>query len=226
MNPTSPKCFFSLEEFEHKELFTGTQHVWEAVKNLSSYLKSQSLGKIESHIPEGVILQETHLISIAKDCIIEPGVFIQGPCIIGEGSIIRNGAYIRGNVLLGKKCVVGHASEVKNSILLNHAAAPHFNYVGDSILGNNTNLGAGVICANLRLDKKQISIIIAGKVFHTEMQKLGLILGDGSGLGCNSVANPGTIVGKDSFCSPCLSFGGWIPAGSMVKGQHFTVEAR
>jgi NDP-sugar pyrophosphorylase family protein len=223
MSPTSPNAFFLLEEFEHKQLFTGSEHVWDALKNLPSYLDKQKLGTIEVELPKGVHLEDAHLISIRKGCVIEPGSFIQGPCILGEGTVVRNGAYIRGHVITGKNAVIGHSTEVKNSIFLNHAAAPHFNYVGDSILGNHTNLGAGVVCSNLRLDKKMISIIIAGQVFPTELQKLGLIIGDGSQMGCNAVANPGTILGKDVFCYPCVNVGGWIPGKTIVKGQHFSV---
>ena len=226
MSPTNPSSFFSLEEFEHKQLFIESEHVWDALKNLSSYLNNQKLGLIEVEIPKGVYLQDAHLISIGKGCVIEPGSFIQGPCILGEGTVVRHGAYIRGYVITGKNAVIGHSTEVKNSIFLDHAAAPHFNYVGNSILGNQTNLGAGVICSNLRLDKKSISIIIAGQVFVTDMQKLGLIMGDRSQIGCNSVANPGTILGKEVFCHPCVNVGGWIPAKSIVKGQHFSVGTK
>jgi len=225
MSFTHPDAFFSLEEFNHKDLFRDCEHVWDAVKNLSSYLSSQTLGKIEVEISSGVHLQDAHLISIAKGCVIEPGAFIQGPCIIDEGSTVRHGAYIRGHVVIGKNCVIGHGTEIKNSILLDHAAAPHFNYVGNSILGNHTNLGAGAICANLRLDKKHVTIKMGKEFFLTGMQKLGLILGDHGQMGCNSVANPGTIMGKEAVCAPCVNVGGWVPEKSMVKGQKIIVEA-
>jgi NDP-sugar pyrophosphorylase family protein len=226
MSLTSPTSFFSLESFAHKNLFIDSEPAWDALKKLSSYLSNLSLGKIESEIQDGVTLVQKDRISIGRDCVIEPGAYIQGPCIIGDGTIIRHGAYIRGDVITGKNCVIGHSSEVKHSILLNNAAAAHFNYVGDSILGNHTNLGAGVICANLRLDKKPIHIIIAGKVFMTDMTKLGLILGDHSQLGCNSVSNPGTVFGKDSFCLPCVNVSGYVPDRFIVKGQQFSLEAK
>ena len=226
MSLTHPNAFFSLEDFEHENLFRDCEHVWDAIKNISSYLNSQPLGKIEVQIPAGVHLQDAHLISIAKGCVIEPGAFIQGPCLIGEGSTVRHGAYIRGHVIVGKNCVIGHGTEIKHSILLNDAAAPHFNYVGNSILGNHTNLGAGVICANLRLDKKPITVKMGKEFFLTGMQKLGLILGDHGQMGCNSVANPGTVMGKEATCAPCVNVGGWVPEGSMVKGQKIIVEAR
>ncbi|NDD58251.1 MAG: hypothetical protein EBZ47_03230, partial [Chlamydiae bacterium] len=143
---------------------------------------------------------------------------------IGDFSQIRSHAYIRGNVITGTHCLIGHTTEIKNSILLNHAAAPHFNYLGDSILGNYTNLGAGAKCSNLRLDKKNIHIIVAGKVFNTNRQKLGLILGDYSQLGCNSVTNPGTIFGQKVLCYPCVTVSGYIPNHSLIKGQKFIIE--
>jgi len=226
MSLTSPTSFFSLESFYHKDLFLGNEHVWDALKNLSSYLSTLSLGKIEREIPDGVTLVQKDRISIGKDCIIEPGAYIQGPCVIGDGTSVRHGAYIRGDVIIGKNCVIGHASEIKHSILLDRASAAHFNYVGESILGNQTNLGAGVVCANLRLDKKPIHIIISGKVFMTNMTKLGLILGDHSQMGCNSVSNPGTVFGRDSFCLPCVNVGGYVPHSFIVKGQQFSLEAK
>ena len=226
MSPTRAESFFSLDNYIHKDLFSNIEHVWEALDHLPAYLQSSSLGLIEIDVPEMVTLVNKHQISIAKGCIIEPGCYIQGPCILSEGTAVRHGAYVRGNVITGKNCVIGHATEVKNSIFLDNAAAPHFNYVGDSILGNHTNLGAGVVCANLRLDKKNIHVIIAGRAFDTARQKMGLIAGDFSSMGCNSVSNPGTLLGRESMCFPCVNVSGYIPKGSLVKGQQFSVEAR
>ncbi len=226
MHSTSPHAFFLLEEFAHQEIFHKIEHVWDAIKNIPTYLSNRELGIIESEIPEGVYLHDAHLISIGKNCKIEPGAFIQGPCIIGDDSEIRQGAYIRGNVVTGRKCIIGHGTEIKNSLLLNSAKAPHFNYVGDSILGFDTNLGAGVICSNLRLDHQNISLSIHGRIFPTYMKKLGLILGDQSQIGCNTVSNPGTLIGKEVLCFPCINIGGWIPEKSIIKGQKFSVEVR
>lgn len=226
MHLTSPESFFSIEEFEHSSLFQQIEHVWDVLPNISIYLSKYSLGKIESPLPEGLHLENPHLIQIGKNCLIEPGCFIKGPCIIGDFSEIRQGAYIRGHVITGKKCIIGHSTEIKNSILLDGAKAPHFNYVGDSILGKDTNLGAGVICSNLRLDNQNINFLIKGRIFSSRSNKIGLILGDRSQIGCNTVSNPGTLIGKDVLCFPSLNIGGWIPEKSIIKGQKFSVEVR
>lgn len=225
MKDAHPQLFFTLDDFTHKELFTNSQYVWDALKQLTSYLDTKSLGEKNSMVPEGVCLVKSHLITIGKDCVIEPGAYIEGPCIIGDGTIIRHGSYIRGYVVTGNSCVIGHATEVKHSIFLNRAKAAHFNYVGDSILGNDTNLGAGVICANLRIDKKNIHVMVDGKRLDTQMQKLGLILADGAQMGCNSVSNPGTLMGRGSMCFPCVNVSGAVPDKSIVKGSKFSIEA-
>jgi NDP-sugar pyrophosphorylase family protein len=212
--------FFSLEGFEHRKLFEGTEYAWEALERLEEYLAGLKLGKIEVEIPEGVILVNRELISIGKGAVVEPGAYIQGPCVIGEGAQVRFGAYIRGFVVAGRCAVIGHATEVKHSIFLNEATAGHFNYVGDSILGNRVNLGAGVKCANLRLNHKPISIIHEGKVIQTKLKKLGAIIGDDAQLGCNAVTNPGTLIGPKSFCYPCLNVGGILPPNTTMRNRR------
>ena len=211
------KQFFSLENYSHASLFEGCQYPWEALDRLKDYLSSLELGKIEVAIPATVHLVNAHLISIGPGTVVEPGAYIQGPCSIGKNCIIRHGAYIRGNVLIGDSCVIGHDTEVKHSIFFNGAAAAHFNYVGDSILGNGSNLGAGVKCANLRLDHQPICVATAGEKIDTGLLKLGAIIGDGAKVGCNCVLNPGTFLGKNSFCFPCLNIYGFIPEGGKVK---------
>ena len=221
-----PSYYFSFQNFLMGPLFRNVTSVWEVLENLPVYLKSQNLGKIEISIPNGVYLENPDLISIGKGTIIEPGVYIKGPAVIGENCEIRHGAYLRENVLLGDGAVVGHDSEIKNSILFPRAHAAHFNYVGDSILGSDTNLGAGVKCANFRLDHKEIFVEIDGIKINTKRKKLGLILGDHSQVGCNSVTNPGTLIGKKVFCYPCVNLGGSILSDSKIKSQKtYIVEA-
>ncbi len=212
-----PGQFFSLKEYSHSSLFEGCQYPWEALTRLQEYLKTLSLGKIAIEIPAGVHLINPESISIGEGSIIEPGAYVQGPCSIGKNCIIRHGAYIRGDVITGDSCVIGHDTEMKHSILFNHSAAAHFNYVGDSILGNKINLGAGVKCANLRLDHQPIHIFIQGEKINTGLSKLGAIVGDGAQVGCNCVINPGTILAKNSFCFPCLNVYGFVPENSKVK---------
>lgn len=213
----SPEAFFSLSTFEHAPLFEGCEYVWDALKGLSSYLTNNALGKIECSIPSSVHLLSPETISIGEGTLIEPNVLIQGPCIIGKNCQIRQGAYLRGNILLGDNCIIGHTTEVKNSIFLNSASAAHFNYVGDSILGNAVNLGAGAKCANLRLDHHPITLRVEGKKINTGLKKFGAILGDGCQIGCNAVLNPGTVLGKQAGCYPLLSIHGYIPAGKIIK---------
>ncbi|MCL2789291.1 MAG: hypothetical protein FWD79_01460 [Desulfobulbus sp.] len=141
-------------------------------------------------------------VKIGKGVLIESGAMIKSPAIIGDQSEIRQGAYLRGNCLVGKRCVVGHATEVKHSILLNDAKAGHFAYLGDSILGNRVNLGAGTKCANLRFSSGNITVRNGELTLDTGMKKLGAIIGDDSQTGCNSVTNPGTILGPDSLLMP------------------------
>ena len=156
-------------------------------------------------------------ISIGKGCIVEPGVLIKGPTIIGDMTEVRQGAYIRGNCLIGNRCVVGHSTEAKTTIMLNGAKAGHFAYLGDSILGNDVNLGAGTKLANFKIIKAEIKLRAGGKVYNTGLRKLGAILGDQTETGCNSVTSPGTLLGKKSLVYPCVNVpGGYYPDRSAV----------
>ncbi|HEX4839621.1 MAG TPA: UDP-N-acetylglucosamine diphosphorylase [Rhabdochlamydiaceae bacterium] len=217
MQEATANIFFSLEAYFHRELFEGTGYVWEALHRLTSYLQEQELGKIEAKVPVGAHLINPELISIGEGTIIEPGAYIEGPAIIGPFNQIRHGAYIRGGVVTGEKCVIGHATEIKHSILLDRANAAHFNYVGDSILGNDVNLGAGVKLANFRLDHKEVFVLIQGQKIPTGLKKMGAILGDGAQLGCNAVANPGTLICPKAFCYPCVNIKGVVPSRAIYK---------
>jgi NDP-sugar pyrophosphorylase family protein len=209
--------FFSLEAYFHRELFEGAAFVWDALHRLTAYLEEQELGKIEVKVPATAYLIKPELISIGAGTVIEPGAYIEGPVIIGPHNLIRHSAYIRGNVITGEKCVIGHATEVKHSILLNGVQAAHFNYVGDSILGNDVNLGAGVKLANYRLDHKDVSILLQGQKILTGLKKLGAIVGDGAQIGCNAVTNPGTLIGPKAFCYPCVNIKGIIPSRAIYR---------
>ena len=204
----NPIFFFDLTNAGHEAFFSQAIFVWDLLKELNPYLLSLQLGKISCPIPKGVHLANEKQISIGKGTVIEPGVYIEGPCFIGENCHIRHAAYLRSDVLIGNNCSIGHASEIKHSIVLNKGAIPHFNYVGDSIIGQGANLGAGVICANLRLDHKEICVKIGEKEYNTGLKKFGAIVGDYSQIGCNSVLNPGTLLKKSSFIYPCSSFQG------------------
>lgn len=220
MNTFSPSLFFDLSNFEHSSLFDEHEPIWNVLKKIAPYLLAMSLGKIEGEIEPGAYLVNPELISIGKGSIVESGAYITGPCVIGENCEIRHGAYIRGHVIAGNKCVIGHTTEVKNSIFLNEAKAGHFAYVGDSILGNRVNLGAGTKCANLRFDGKNI-LICDGKIkINSGLRKIGLIAGDEAQTGCNSVPNPGTLMGKRSILGPCASYHGYLPENYVVKAAE------
>jgi NDP-sugar pyrophosphorylase family protein len=142
-----------------------------------------------------------------------------GPAWIGAGTEIRPGAYLRGNVIAGEGCVLGNACEFKNCLLMDRVAASHFNYVGDSILGNGAHLGGGVICSNLRLDQEPIVVRTADAAFETGLRKFGAILGDESEVGCNAVLNPGTLLGPRALVSPAIAVGGYVPAATIAHAR-------
>jgi UDP-N-acetylglucosamine diphosphorylase / glucose-1-phosphate thymidylyltransferase / UDP-N-acetylgalactosamine diphosphorylase / glucosamine-1-phosphate N-acetyltransferase / galactosamine-1-phosphate N-acetyltransferase len=212
-----PEYFFDLAGYKHAAVFDGSLYVWEAVTNIETYLKNLVLGRLEGKISPMAFLVDPEFISIGKNTTVEPGAYIKGPCVIGENCTIRQGAYIRGNCIAGDHCVIGHGTEVKNALFFDHAHAAHFAYVGDSILGNRVNLGAGTKCANLKMDKTEVAVEIEGEKLFTGRKKLGAIVGDDSQIGCNAVLNPGTLLGKNVSCYPCINVGGFIASNQLVR---------
>lgn len=220
MSSFIPKEYFDLSSFAHPLLFEGGFPVWTALRRIKNYFDSQKLGEILGSVEEGAHLVHPELIFIGKGTKVEAGAYIQGPCIIGDNCQIRHGAYIRGSVITGNDCVIGHATEVKNSIFLNEAKAGHLSYVGDSILGSRVNLGAGTKCANVRFDKKNVTVNLNGQKIDTGLRKFGAIFADDSQTGCNSVTNPGTIMGKNSRLGPCATVKGVVPKNHIVKAPE------
>ncbi|MFH1177697.1 MAG: hypothetical protein V1750_09850 [Acidobacteriota bacterium] len=218
MDDFLPRNFFNLEGFEHAALFGGGAPVWEALgEALDSYLESWPRWEVESALPPGVHLLEGR-VSIGRECRIEPGVVLRGPVIIGDGAEIRTGAYLRGGVVIGRGCVVGAHSELKRAILLDRAHAPHQNYVGDSILGRNVNLGAGTILSNVKNVGREITFRHCDELIHTGRRKLGAVLGDGCHTGCNTVLNPGVLMGPGCVTYPNTNLRpGLYPARTLVK---------
>lgn len=217
MTSLKPDYFFDLTEYSHAALFDNCEYVWEALAKLTDYFQSLSLGVIKAEIPAGAFLINPELIFIGDNTTVEPGAYIKGPCWIGQNCVIRHGAYIRGSVITGNHCVIGHDTEVKNTIMLNGSQAAHFAYLGDCIIGNHVNLGAGTKCANLKLDREPILVKLDSCVYQTNRRKLGAILGDKTQLGCNTVTNPGTLTGRNVYSYPCTNFGGFIPSGHTVQ---------
>jgi NDP-sugar pyrophosphorylase family protein len=214
----SPGAFFDLENFDHAELFDGSQPVWSALgKRLVSYLEARTEWTIEIDLHPGVHLMGDR-IAIAEGCQIEPGAVIIGPAVLDQGVTVRTGAYVRQNVVLAEGSLVGAHSEVKGSVLLPAAKAPHQAYVGDSILGRDVNLGAGTICSNVKNVGREVTFSAGGEVVHTGLRKFGAILGDGCKTGCNTVLNPGVLMGPESVTYTNASIrGGYYPAGTLIK---------
>ncbi|MBQ1988492.1 MAG: UDP-N-acetylglucosamine pyrophosphorylase, partial [Clostridia bacterium] len=151
---------------------------------------------------------------------------ITGPCIIGEGTEVRHCAFIRGNALVGKNCVVGNSTELKNVVLIGKVQVPHYNYVGDSVLGYGSHMGAGSITSNVKSDKTLVTVKVGDKRIETGLKKFGAILGDFVEVGCGSVLNPGTIIGKNSNIYPLSSVRGFVPASSIYKNAGEVVNKR
>lgn len=213
-----PAAFFDLGGFAHADLLDPDEPAWSALgQRLVDYLEGQRAWEIHVDLPAGVHLLGDRIL-IAPGCRIEPGAVIVGPAIIDEGVEIRTGAYVRQNVVLGAGSMVGAHSEVKGSILLPGAKAPHQAYVGDSILGRDVNLGAGTICSNVKNVGREVSFRAGGETIHTGLRKFGAILGDGCKTGCNTVLNPGVLMGPGSVTYVNASVrSGYYPAGTLVK---------
>jgi len=189
---------------------------------LKSHLKSFFNELDTNNVILGEVSDKAHIegshIYIAKGVTVEAGAFIKGPCYIGKGTKVRHGAYIRGNVYVGENCVVGHCTEVKHSVFLDGAKAGHFNYIGDSILGNDINLGAGTKLANLKMTPGNVVLKIDGKAVDSGIRKFGALIGDGTETGCNSVLNPGTILAPKSLVFPNVSaFGVHLKRVKLLK---------
>lgn len=180
------------------------------------WLRSQGHGAI----PKGVYVKGK--VYIHPSVKLPPMAVIEGPTWIGPGTEIRPNAYIRGKVIIGGNCVIGNACEFKNCLLLDGAQVPHFNYVGDSILGNGAHLGAGVILANLRLDQANVPVRLPTGTVDSGLRKFGAIFGDHAEAGCNAVIQPGTILGRKSVVMPCMAYGGYLEPGKMVYGKTET----
>ena len=221
----SPGDFFDLAGLEGAELFAGCEYVWDALKRLPDYLAQRARRDLRGEAAASATVEGEVL--LAPGAVIEPSAMVLGPAIIGPGCRVGHAAKLRGGVVMCPGSAVGHATEVKASILLPRAHAPHFNYVGDSILGRGSNLGAGAICSNFKLTKTKVTITIEGTRYDTGLLKLGAIVGDGCQIGCNTVLNPGTLLGKNVLTYPCTSVRGYVPPGAIVKlSQNFALAER
>lgn len=200
-------------------LFDECEYPWEMLPKIKELANKLIKEGIEGYtlISDGVL--------VGENVKIYPTATIEGPTIIGSGSEVRPGAFIRGGVITGENCVIGNSSELKNCILLNKVQIPHYNYIGDSILGNKAHTGAGTICSNLKSDGK--NVVIHGDIeYETGLRKIGGILADGADVGCNSVINPGTVIGKNTSVYALTSLRGVYPADCIVKGTKEIVKRK
>ena len=195
-----------------KELFDNSTYPWEMLPKIKEVIKHL----LETGIPGYTLLKEGVL--VGENVSIAPTATIIPPAIIGSNTEIRPGAYLRGNVITGDNCVLGNSSEFKNCILLYHVQAPHYNYVGDSILGNYAHMGAGSICSNLKSDGKNI-VIHGDTDIESGLRKIGGILGDHADIGCQCVLNPGTVIGQNTQVYPLSMVRGVIPEDSIYKAK-------
>lgn len=211
----TPADYLDLQQTDHASLFEGVTQAWEVLPRLKAYFeKDFKPGQHGKLIGQPVLGSQVY---IGKGAVIEPGVYIKGPAWIGPDCQIRHGAYIRENVIIGAGSVVGNSTEIKNSILFNNCQAPHFNYVGDSVLGTRAHLAAGVIVSNLKLNGDIISLRVGKANLSTGLRKFGALIGDGAEIGCNAVLNPGAIVGRGSLIYPGVIWRGILPANSIAK---------
>lgn len=206
------KNMFSLDETIAEGLFDGLTYPWEALSRISSYLIE--LGK---SLDKDLYEEKGENIWIAKSAVVAPTANINGPCIIDCDAQIRHCAFIRGNAIIGKGAVVGNSTELKNVVLFNKVQVPHYNYVGDSILGYKSHMGAGSITSNVKSDKTLVVVHDKDIKYETGLKKFGAMLGDNVEVGCNSVLNPGTVIGQNSNIYPLSSVRGVVPAGHIFK---------
>jgi len=202
-----------------KDLFSQSTYPWDMLPKIKDYI----IQLIKKGIPGYTQISDG--VYVGENVNIHPSAVIMPPAIIGDGTEIRPGAYIRGNVITGSKCVIGNSVELKNCILLDGVQVPHYNYVGDSVLGNKAHMGAGSICSNLKSDGKSV-VIHANEDIDTTLRKVGGILADNADVGCNCVINPGTVIGKGTRVYPMTMLRGVYPSHSIVKSTDNVVEMK
>lgn len=215
------KELYDLNETIAAKVFEGCVYPWEVLAKIGDFIVE--LGKT---LPEEEYEKRGDDVWIAKSATVFDSAYINGPCIIGKDAEVRQCAFIRGKAIVGEGAVVGNSTELKNVILFNKVQVPHYNYVGDSILGYRSHMGAGSITSNVKSDKKLITIKGPDEAIETGIKKIGAFLGDHVEVGCGSVLNPGTIIGRNSNIYPLSSVRGFVPANHIFKKQDDIVEKR
>lgn len=215
------KDLFDLDKTMAKEYLSQYEYPWQALKGISDFIL-----ELGSKLDTNEYQQVKENVWIHKSAKVMDSAYINGPTIIGENAEIRHCAFVRGPALIDKDCVVGNSCEIKNVIMFEHSEVPHFNYVGDSILGYKAHMGAGAVTSNLKADRKNIIIKDGEEQIQTEFKKIGAILGDNVEVGCNAVLNPGTVVGKNSNVYPTTCARGVIKENSILKNNGTVVEKK
>ncbi|MGN0369714.1 MAG: UDP-N-acetylglucosamine pyrophosphorylase [Butyrivibrio sp.] len=221
MNGLTVPELFDLNETIAKELFANATYPWEVLPDIKDFIIG--LGK---NLPKEEYDLVGENIWIAKSATVAPTASITGPCIIDKDAEVRHCAFIRGSAIVGKGAVVGNSTELKNVVLFNKVQVPHYNYVGDSILGFKSHMGAGSITSNVKSDKTLVEVKTESEVIPTGLKKMGAVLGDMVEVGCGSILNPGTVVGSNTNIYPLSSVRGYVPKGSIYKKQGEVVNKR
>ena len=201
------------------ELFSGVEYPWQALDLISDFIR-----KLGPTLPKSEYDEIAPEVWVAKDATVFPSAYIKGPCIIDQGTEVRQCAFIRGSALVGKNCVVGNSTELKNVVLFDNVQVPHYNYVGDSILGYKAHMGAGSITSNVKSDKTLVVVKNGDDHIETGRKKFGAILGDNVEVGCNSVLNPGSVIGRGASIYPLSCVRGVVLPGHIYKSAGSIVE--
>lgn len=215
------KDLYDLNETIAAELFEGKEYPWEVLADIGDFIL-----ELGNKLPKDVFNKKGDNIWIHKSVTIAPTATLNGPLIIDEGTEVRPGAFIRGKAIVGKNCVVGNSTELKNVVLFNTVQVPHYNYVGDSILGTHSHMGAGSITSNVKSDKTLVVVKDGDERIETGLKKFGAMLGDYVEVGCNSVLNPGTMIGRHTNVYPLSCVRGVIPENSIFKNKDEIVSKK
>jgi len=202
-------------------LFEGKDYPWQVLDGIKDFIL-----KMGETLPENEYDKVSENVWIAKDATVYPSAYIGGPCIIGHGTEVRHCAFIRGSALIGDGCVIGNSVEVKNAIIFDGVQVPHYNYVGDSVLGYKSHMGAGSVTSNVKSDKTLVVVKSGDEHVETGRKKFGAVLGDFVEVGCNSVLNPGTVIGRRSSVYPTSCVRGVIPEDSIHKNDGTVIKRR
>ena len=212
-----PAELFDLSQTGHATIFDGCSYAWEALARIESYVAANLNPALYNKCDGEAYISGR--VFIGEGTVVEDGAMIKGPAIIGRNCQIRHNAYLRENVIVGDGCVVGNSCELKNALLFNHCQVPHFNYVGDSILGYKAHLGAGVVLSNFKSLGRNVTVMVDGVPLDTGLRKFGALLGDGCDIGCNAVLNPGSIIGRGAVVYPNVNWRGHLPANNIAKNK-------